>query len=154
RTPRAGLQIGTVPREGDRAILQRIVGELVGDHPVSAVEFTSRVNTWLQNNHHYSLSPVIPHGDGDPLIRWLASKEARHCELFAGSFVLLARTAGFPARVVTGFKGGTWNAYSNNFTIRNSDAHAWAEIFDETAGHGVGAWLRADPLGTSAGSQA
>jgi hypothetical protein len=64
--------------------------------------------------------------------------------------VLLARTAGFPARVVTGFRGGTWNAFSNNFTIRNSDAHAWAEIFDES----TGAWLRADALGVAAATQA
>jgi hypothetical protein len=43
--------------------------------------------------------------------------------------------------VVTGFRGGSWNGYSNNFTLRNSDAHAWCEIFDERAG----AWLRVDP---------
>src|ERR1019366_7160999 len=70
-----------------------------------------------------------------------ASGEAGHCELFAGSFVLLARAAGLSARVVTGFRGGTWNAYSNNFTIRNSDAHAWCEVFDVPSG----AWLRVDP---------
>jgi len=72
------------------------------------------------------------------------SSESGHCELFAGAFVLLAREAGFPARVVTGFRGGTWNAYSGNYTIRNSDAHAWAEIWDERKG----AWLREDPLGS------
>ncbi|HYP18117.1 MAG TPA: transglutaminase-like domain-containing protein, partial [Opitutus sp.] len=60
--------------------------------------------------------------------------------LFAGSFVLLARAAGYPTRVVTGFRGGSWNGYSNHFTVRNSDAHAWCEIFDVSAG----AWLRAD----------
>ena len=43
---------------------------------------------------------------------------------------------------MTGFKGGTWNAYSGNFTIRNSDAHAWAEVWDPQRG----AWLREDPL--------
>jgi hypothetical protein len=72
----------------------------------------------------------------------MASREPGHCELFAGAFVLAARSAGFPARVVTGFKGGTWNAYSGNYTVRNSDAHAWAEIWDARRG----AWLRDDPL--------
>jgi hypothetical protein len=61
--------------------------------------------------------------------------------------VLLARVSGYPARVVTGFKGGTWNAYSGSFTVRNSDAHAWAEIFDVA----TGAWLRVDPLELPAG---
>jgi hypothetical protein len=56
--------------------------------------------------------------------------------------VLLARSAGFPARVVTGFRGGHWNSISENYTVRNSDAHAWTEIFDATAG----GWRRADAL--------
>jgi hypothetical protein len=51
--------------------------------------------------------------------------------------------------VVTGFRGGSWNAYSDNFTIRNADAHAWAEIFDETSE----SWLRADPLAPEAAAQ-
>jgi len=135
-------QTRTVSRESDRAALARLVQEAAGEEKLPAPEFTQRVNAWLRAGHAYSLSPRIPAGDGDPLVRWMASREAGHCELFAGSFVLLARAAGFPARVATGFRGGTWNAYSNNFTIRNSDAHAWAEIFDEAAG----AWLRADPL--------
>ncbi len=106
-------------------------------------DFAQRVITWLRRNHHYSISPNIPRGAGDPLVRWLTSQESGHCELFAGSVVLLARAAGIPARVVTGFKGGTWNSYSSNLTIRNSDAHAWAELFDPAAG----AWMRVDALG-------
>ena len=41
---------------------------------------------------------------------------------------------------MVGFHGGSWNGYSNNLTIHNRDAHAWAEIWD-----GEGAWLRVDP---------
>jgi hypothetical protein len=107
-----------------------------------APEFTRRAGAWLRAQHGYSLTPTLPRGDSDPLVRWLNSRESGHCELFAGSLVLLARAAGLPARVVTGFRGGSWNGYSNNFTIRNAEAHAWVEIFDEA----VGGWLRADPL--------
>jgi len=143
-------QTRTVSREEDRAVLAQLVDGLTGGAALSAGDFAERTNAWLRSNHGYSLSPRVPAGAGDPLVRWMASREAGHCELFAGSFVLLARAAGFPARIATGFRGGTWNAYSNNFTIRNSDAHAWAEIFDE----GAGVWLRADPLGTSTEAQA
>jgi transglutaminase-like putative cysteine protease len=115
----------------------------VATRNVSALEFSDRAGVWLRMHHGYSLSPKIPRGPGtDPLVRWLVSENSGHCELFAGSLVLLARAAGYPARVVTGFKGGTWNTYSNNLTLRNSDAHAWAEIFDEASG----AWIRADAL--------
>jgi hypothetical protein len=108
-------------------------------------DFARRTITWLRQLHSYSLSPAIPEGPGDPLVRWMSSREPGHCELFAGALVLMARSAGIPARVVTGFKGGTWNAYSGNYTIRNSDAHAWAELWDARKG----AWLREDPLAAS-----
>lgn len=130
-----------LPAAGDMATLGRLT-EDIGGRGLDAAGFARRTSAWLQRNHAYSLSPHIPAGKGDPLVRWMASKEAGHCELFAGAFVLAARSAGFPARVVTGFKGGTWNAFSGNYTVRNSDAHAWAEIWDA----GRGAWLREDPL--------
>lgn len=133
-----------------RALLAAAQREAVGEGSLTAIKFTERVNEWLKRTHSYSLSPRIPAGDEDPLVKWLARGQVGHCELFAGSFVLLARSAGFYARVVTGFKGGTWNGYSGNFTIRNADAHAWAEIYDEVSE----SWLRADPLGVSAGVQA
>jgi transglutaminase-like putative cysteine protease len=134
--------------EADRNTLARLVTEATGGRTLPAAEFALQVGAWLQRNHPYSLSPVVPRTDGDPLVAWAASREGGHCELFAGAFVVMARTAGFAARVVTGFRGGSWNGYSNNFTIRNSDAHAWAEIFDEKAG----VWLRADPLAPEAAS--
>ncbi len=137
-----GLQVRLSLRDADARAVEGAVSEIIGTRKVSAGEFSQRAGEWLRQNHRYSLSPDIPGGDGDPLVRWLTSRAQGHCELFAGAFVLLARSAGFPARVVTGFRGGTWNGYSNNFTIRNADAHAWAEIFDIT----TGAWLRADPL--------
>jgi hypothetical protein len=110
---------------------------------LATASFIEQANAWLRQNHGYSLKPSIPAGTGDPLVRWVNSRAPGHCELFAGSLVLLARTAGLPARVVTGFRGGAWNGYANNLTVRYSDAHAWAEIFDAASG----AWLRADALG-------
>jgi len=142
RSMPGSFQIATVSSESDRAILQRCNREAAGEAPLPAPEFARRASEWLRRQHGYSLSPVIPGGEGDPLVRWLSSQESGHCELFAGALLLMARTAGYPARVVTGFKGGSWNGYSNNFTVRNSDAHAWTEIFDEV----VGGWLRVDPL--------
>jgi len=133
-------------RAADIVVLQRALLLATGSVTLPAAEFAVRVSEWLKKNHSYSLAPVIPPGDGDPLVKWLSSREPGHCELFAGSFVLLARAAGYPARMITGFRGGSWNGYSNNFTIRNADAHAWAEIFDEASG----AWLRADPLAAGA----
>ncbi len=133
----------------DHATLTRITNEISAGAKLGAPEFARRAVAWLRQNHGYSLAPTLPAGTGDPLVRWTKSREAGHCEFFAGAVVLLAREAGLPARVVTGFRGGTWNAYSNSFTVRNSDAHAWAEVFDAAAG----AWLRVDALELPAAAQ-
>jgi hypothetical protein len=136
------LQLETGLSAGDARVLARMVSAVGLSADQGSAEFARRAGEWLRGQHSYSLAPAIPEGPGDPLVRWMASREPGHCELFAGALVLLARSAGIPARVVTGFKGGTWNAYSGNFTIRNSDAHAWAEVWDPQRG----AWLREDPL--------
>ena len=62
------------------------------------------------------------------------------CEHYAGAFVFLMRAAGVPARVVTGYQGGEINPIDGFMTVRQSDAHAWAEVW--IAGRG---WLRVDP---------
>jgi transglutaminase-like putative cysteine protease len=131
--------------QGDQAALRRMVAEITGGAVLSPEEFAQRVCTWLDQRHSYSLQSTLPSGPGDPLVRWMSGREPGHCELYAGAFIMLARTAGFPARLISGFKGGSWNAYSNNLTVRNSNAHAWCEIWD-----GAGAWLRVDPTPGSA----
>ncbi|HEY1109367.1 MAG TPA: DUF3488 and transglutaminase-like domain-containing protein, partial [Opitutaceae bacterium] len=150
-TQRLGnLQAALRMQGADRLRLERLAAEIASGEKLTAGEFARRAGAWLRQQHSYSLSPTVPKGEGDPLVRWMTSREPGHCELFAGSLVVLARAAGYPARVVTGFRGGTWNGYSNNFTIRNSDAHAWVEIFDEAAK----GWLRTDPLQPEESQQA
>ncbi len=64
------------------------------------------------------------------------------CEHYSSAFTLLMRAAGIPSRVVTGYQGGYWNKLGNYLLVRNSDAHAWSEVW--LAGRG---WVRADPTG-------
>jgi transglutaminase-like putative cysteine protease len=144
------LQLGLKLSADDKAALARITAAAVPDAGADAGAFAAKASDYLRSQHGYSLAPRIPAGPGDPLVRWMASREPGHCELFAGALVLMARSAGFPARIVTGFKGGTWNAYSGNYTIRNSDAHAWTEIWDDRRK----SWLREDPLAAAARANA
>ena len=62
------------------------------------------------------------------------------CEHFASSFAFLLRAAGIPARVVVGYQGGRWNPVENYLLVRQSDAHAWTEVW--IAGKG---WQMIDP---------
>jgi transglutaminase-like putative cysteine protease len=127
--------------DADRQVLARVVAEITGNEAPGAEAFGKRASDWLRARHGYSLRSQVPAGAGDPVVRWLESREPGHCELFAGALVLLARQAGYPARIVTGFKGGAWNGFSNNFMLRNSDAHAWCELFDAA----TASWQRVDP---------
>lgn len=62
------------------------------------------------------------------------------CEHYSSAFTVLMRAAGIPARVVTGYQGGYWNPLGHYLLVRNSDAHAWSEVW--LAGRG---WVRVDP---------
>lgn len=67
------------------------------------------------------------------------------CEHFAAAFVILMRAAGVPARVVTGYQGGERNPVDDTWVIRQSDAHAWAEVWLDERG-----WVRVDPTAAAA----
>ncbi|PTY03219.1 hypothetical protein DB347_22335 [Opitutaceae bacterium EW11] len=128
----------------EQTVWARAVAEILGGKKLPAAEFSRAAAHWLQAHHAYSLQSRLPKGPQDPLTRWAMSDEPGHCELFAGAFAMLARTAGFPTRIVGGFLGGTWNG--DYLIVRNSGAHAWCEIFDE-----AGNWVRVDPTAPATG---
>jgi protein-glutamine gamma-glutamyltransferase len=89
-----------------------------------------------QHGFSYSLNPVV--AKRDVIDAFLFTTKRGFCEHYATSFVTMMRAAGVPARVVTGYQGGKKNG--DYFIVRQSDAHAWAEVWLETQG-----WVRIDP---------
>src|SRR5438067_1064945 len=86
----------------------------------------------------YTLEPPLL--GADPVDEFLFETKAGFCEHFASAFTVLMRAAGIPARVVTGYQGGDLNPVDQIITVRQSDAHAWTEVF--LPGRG---WVRIDP---------
>ena len=87
----------------------------------------------------YTLSPPkLPRND--PIDAFLFETRAGYCEHFAQAFVWMARAAGLPARIVVGYQGGEYNPLAEFILVRESDAHAWAEVW--LPGRG---WTRTDP---------
>ena len=87
----------------------------------------------------YTLAPGLP-GDTDAVDSfWLDQREG-FCEHYAAAYVVVMRALGVPARIVTGYQGGRLNPVDGLLEIRQSDAHAWAEIWLPDAG-----WTRVDP---------
>jgi transglutaminase-like putative cysteine protease len=92
----------------------------------------------FHNAFFYTLTP--PELGRDSIDDFLFETKRGFCEHFASSFVVLMRAAGIPARVVTGYQGGYFNAVGNYLLVRQSDAHAWSEVWLEGRG-----WVRIDP---------
>ncbi|HYE40227.1 MAG TPA: DUF3488 and transglutaminase-like domain-containing protein, partial [Ramlibacter sp.] len=86
----------------------------------------------------YTLEPPLL-GE-HPVDDFLFSTRQGFCEHFSSSFVFLMRAAGVPARVVMGYLGGDVNSFDRIITVRQSDAHAWAEVYLDGRG-----WVRVDP---------
>ncbi|MCX6582327.1 MAG: DUF3488 and transglutaminase-like domain-containing protein [Candidatus Aminicenantes bacterium] len=97
------------------------------------------LNYFSSSGFEYTLSP----GTLDPqtpLEDFLFNKRKGFCEHYAAAFTLLMRAADIPARMVVGFQGGEVNTVGGYLVVRQSDAHAWSEVWLEGKG-----WQRVDP---------
>jgi protein-glutamine gamma-glutamyltransferase len=101
--------------------------------------FISAVLAKFRNEQYfYTLEP--PRLELNSIDDFLFNTRRGFCEHFASAFTMLARAAGIPARVVTGYQGGEYNPFSGYLLVRQSDAHAWSEVWLEGRG-----WVRVDP---------
>lgn len=102
-------------------------------------ERVAQLMGWLQDgDFSYTLAPALL---GQHTVdEFLFDTREGFCEHFSNAFVFLARALGLPARVVTGYQGAEANPSGGYWIVRQSDAHAWAEIW--LAGRG---WTRFDP---------
>jgi protein-glutamine gamma-glutamyltransferase len=91
----------------------------------------------------YTLDPALL--GRDTVDEFLFETREGFCEHYSSAFVFLMRAAGVPARVVTGFQGGTLNPVDDYMVVRDSDAHAWAEVWLGDLG-----WVRVDPTAAAA----
>ncbi len=100
------------------------------------------INTALtyfnQNDFEYTLEPPLL--GMNSVDEFLFKSRKGFCEHYAGSFVVLMRAAGIPARVVTGYQGGEYNELGGYYILRQYDAHAWTEVWLRNQG-----WVRIDP---------
>jgi hypothetical protein len=86
----------------------------------------------------YTLSPPLLRENA--MDEFLFSTRRGFCEHFSSAFVYLMRAAGIPSRVVVGYQGGSMHPFDDYMIVRQSDAHAWAEVWLDDEG-----WVRVDP---------
>ena len=115
---------------------------LAGDHSYDG-QIAVNFEHYLRANYQYSLdlTSAAHIGKRDPIVAFLTDFKKGHCEYFAGAMALMCQSIHIPARVIAGFRCGAeeFNTLGNYYLVRQSDAHAWCEVF--TGNH----WETFDP---------
>jgi len=126
-----------LPESGNQRTVElaRTMREAAGSDP-------AYINAVLAKFHDeeffYTLQP--PALGSNPVDRFLFETRQGFCEHYASAFAFMMRSAGIPSRVVLGYQGGEVNPLGGHLIVRQSDAHAWTEVWLERYG-----WYRLDP---------
>ena len=130
------LPPGFNPRTLSQAIKIRAEPQFANAGSAVLVDYV--LNRLRTGGYTYTLEPGV-YGPNTADDFWYDRKEG-FCEHIASAFVILMRALDVPARVVTGYQGGEQNSVDGFWVVRQSDAHAWAEVWYEGRG-----WVRVDP---------
>jgi hypothetical protein len=99
---------------------------------------------------HYLAQPEFTYTESPPrsaetLPGFLLDARTGYCQQYSGAMALLLRMGGVPARVATGFTSGALDSKSDEYVVRDLDAHSWVEVWYP----GIG-WVTFDPTPASA----
>ena len=126
-----------LPEERDRRI-DELAAEITRGAS-SPYEIARRIESHLRTAYNYTLD-LRRTNDGDPVADFLFNVRAGHCEYFATAMALMVRARGVPARLVNGFQMGEYSEVADVYTVRQSDAHSWVEVYFPNHG-----WITFDP---------
>ncbi|HLA09867.1 MAG TPA: DUF3488 and transglutaminase-like domain-containing protein [Pyrinomonadaceae bacterium] len=124
---RSAVRYLEIPGSLDLRIFE-LAQAMVAKHSArTRYDIAKAIEKELQNNYGYSLEMKAQ--GPDPLSDFLFNVRAGHCEYFSTAMAVMLRTQGIAARVVNGFLPGEYNEAADAFTIRQSDAHSWVEVY-------------------------
>lgn len=126
------------------APLDQRIPELAGriiqkENARNSYDAARAIESALRNDYGYSLEMKAT--GSDPLADFLFNVREGHCEYFSTAMTVMLRTQGIPARVVNGFLTGEYNPAAAAYTVRQSDAHSWVEVYFPT----TKTWVTFDP---------
>ena len=121
----------------------QLAATMRSEHPDDLDYIHAVLDMFHEQLFYYTLNPPLL--SDDSVDGFLFDSKRGYCGHYASAFAVLMRAAGIPTRVVTGYQGGTFNRFANYWILRQSDAHAWDEVWIEGSG-----WLRLDPTGSIA----
>lgn len=121
------------PKDSDvpAELSERLRGLALGfSHGVSGHDAVmTALSDALRRRYRYSLH--FERGPGDPVIDFLFVHREGHCEYFASALALLGRSVGVPTRVVGGYRVAERNPFTDEWVVREMNAHAWVEAWGD-----------------------
>jgi len=125
------------------ARVQTLAVSIAGAAP-TRYDAVTAIDTYLQTHETYDLNSPRPAAGVNAVDDFLFVSGRGFCEQFASAAVVLLRSLGIPARLVTGFVQGDVSSFPGQRIMRGSDAHAWIQVWYP----GVG-WESSDPTAGS-----
>ncbi len=109
--------------------------------PISAYEKALYLAQNLKQT--YALQPDLPTLDpqADLVNTFLFKSKGGYPDHFSTTLTIMLRSIGIPARLVTGFGEGQFNAFTGLYEVKNIDAYALTEVYIPQYG-----WFTFDPI--------
>jgi transglutaminase-like putative cysteine protease len=119
--------------------IRQLADEVTGgmDHPYDKAK---AIESYLRTNYPYDLEVPAPPPDQDVADYFLFDLKRGYCDYYATAMVVLARSSGLPARFVSGYSSGSYDAPNAQYIVRELNAHSWAEIYFPEIG-----WIEFEP---------
>jgi protein-glutamine gamma-glutamyltransferase len=113
------------------ALAKRVIEAGNGDPVRSLMRF------FRSGEYEYSLKSLP--SSGSALEEFIFDRKRGNCEFFASALAVMARSAGIPARIIGGYRGGYYNRTGRYYLVLQKNAHVWVEAYES------GGWRRLDP---------
>ena len=116
------------------------LAESITKHAPTMYDKAVAIESYLRTHYTYSVNVQPP--ENEDRVSWFLfdGPGKGYCNYFASAMAVLLRSVGIPARVVAGYTHGTYDAKTQRWIIRGSDAHAWPQVY--FAGYG---WINFEP---------
>lgn len=118
--------------------VRQLAKEITADRS-SAYDKAKAIEAYLRT-YPYDLEVPAPPEGQDVADYFLFNLKKGYCDYYATAMVVLARSSGLPARFVSGYAPGSYDAANAEYIVRELHAHSWAEVYFPEIG-----WVEFEP---------
>lgn len=135
-----GIRVRYLPLPGSVPERVHELARQITDGLSTSYDKAKAIETYLRTNYPYDLDVPPPPEGRDVADYFLFDLQKGYCDYYATAMVVLARSSGLPARFVSGYSPGSYDAPNAQYVVRELNAHSWAEVYFPEIG-----WIEFEP---------